>query len=66
MNERDREIMEILLEDEDMKYKVVVDNDCIFVEDIDKEDETIHIFENYGQELIVELFRYIGIDAEEC
>ena len=65
MNERDKKIMKILLEDKDNKYRVVVDNDCIIVVDTERE-ETIHNFWNYGQELIVELFKYIGIDAEEC
>ena len=65
MNERDKKIMKMLLEDKDNKYRVVVDNDCIIVVDTERE-ETIHNFWNYGQELIVELFKYIGIDAEEC
>ena len=65
MNERDKKIMKMLLEDKDNKYRVVADNDCIIVVDTERE-ETIHNFWNYGQELIVELFKYIGIDAEEC
>ena len=65
MNERDKKIMKMLLGDKDNKYRVFVDNDCIIVVDTERE-ETIHNFWNYGQELIVELFKYIGIDAEEC
>lgn len=65
MNERDKKIMKMLLEDKDNKYRVVVDNDCIIVVDTERE-EIIHNFWNYGQALIVELFKYIGIEAEEC
>ena len=65
MSEEDKNIMKMLLEDKNCRYNVIVDNDCIYVYDF-KTEEIIHTFETYGQALIVELFNYIGIDAEEC
>ena len=49
------------------KYHIAVDNDCISVDAyIEEEDwwESAYIFDNYGQDLIVQLFNYIGCKAD--
>ena len=45
------------------KYKIYVDNDCVFVDD-GGEDVAFH-FDGYGWQMLVDLFRYIGCNAEE-
>lgn len=65
MNSEDKRIMDMLIQDKNKKYRVIVDNDCICVEDIDKE-ENIHTFENFGYELIFQLFQYLNINVEMC
>lgn len=46
-------------------YKIVVDNDSIWVEDI-LNNVTIFEFRNYGQEFIIELLNELGYNAEGC
>lgn len=46
-------------------YKIVVDNDCIWIDDI-KEDECVFTFNYYGQDFIVELLNELGYNAEHC
>lgn len=45
-------------------YRIDVDNDAVFVTDIDI-DECVFEFESYGWQMVVELLRYIGCNAEE-
>lgn len=44
------------------RYSVEVDNDDIFLLDLDK-DEAVGDFRLYGQEMIVALLKYIGANA---
>ena len=50
------------------KYHISVDNDCISIDECidEKNDEwdSVYVFENYGQDLIVQLFNYIGCNAD--
>lgn len=65
MNGEGRRMMDMLIQDKGKKYKVIVDNDSVCIEDIAKE-ETIYEFEEYGYELIVEIFKHLGVNAEMC
>ncbi len=47
------------------EYVIRVDNDCVFVEDIEKM-ETAFEFNNWGWRLALDLFQYIGCNAEEA
>jgi len=68
MNIKDKEMMDKLIEDKGIKYKIYVDNDCIFV--LDKQykeyDERAIIYEftNYGWEFIIDLMEYLKLDCE--
>ena len=49
------------------EYHISVDNDCISIDMyLEKEDEwfSAFTFDNYGQDLIVQLFNYIGCYAD--
>ena len=50
------------------KYHISVDNDCISINECidEKNDEwhSVYVFDNYGQDLIVQLFNYIGCNAD--
>ena len=54
--------------DDNNKYHISVDNDCISIDEcIDEandEWDSVYVFENYGQDLIVQLFNYIGCNAD--
>lgn len=45
------------------EYKIVVDNDSIWVDNISKE-EYIFQFENYGVDFIVDVLRHLGCNVE--
>lgn len=47
------------------KYRISVDNDCVCVDkyENDSEYECVFTFDNYGQDLIVQLLNYIGCNA---
>ncbi|MBS7020382.1 MAG: hypothetical protein KH135_00715 [Firmicutes bacterium] len=45
------------------KYKIYVDNDMIFVEDVFTE-ESIYTFEYFDYDFIVQVLNYIGCNAE--
>lgn len=49
--------------EESEKYRIVVDNDCISVTDLEQ-DECVHTFSSYGYELALELLQYIGCNAD--
>ena len=46
-------------------YVIVVDNDYACVTDI-KSGDCVFGFENYGWQLALDLFQYIGCNAEEA
>ena len=45
-------------------YVIEVDNDCVFVTDIKKGD-CVFEFNNYGWQMLLDLLRLIGCNAEE-
>lgn len=45
------------------KYRIMIDNDSIFIDDMEKE-EFVFEFNNYGYELAKELLDYIGCNTE--
>ena len=47
------------------QYKLVVDNDSIWIDDV-SEEECVFSFSSYGEEFIVELMNYLGYNAEHC
>ena len=49
---------------ESNRYIVKVDNDDVFVEDTDT-NECVFTFNDYGMEIIVKLFRFMDVYAEE-
>lgn len=59
--------IELAIKDHD-KYRVSVDNDWISIDEcIDEENDewdSVCVFDNYGQDLIVQLFNYIGCYAD--
>lgn len=57
-----------LLKENPGKYKVVVDNDFVWVEDTDiyAEKGIVGDFSSYGDALIVALFEYMNISVEYC
>jgi len=64
MNKLEIKWLRIVKENPD-KYVIVVDNDCIWVNDI-VEKEYIFDFRNYGQDFIVELLNSLKYNAEYC
>ena len=47
------------------EYKIVVDNDSIWVDNISKE-ECVFQFENYGVDFIVDVLSHFGYNVEHC
>jgi len=47
------------------EYVIIVDNDCAFVVSL-KEQACVFDFGNYGWQLALDLFQYIGCNAEEA
>ena len=45
-------------------YRIDVDNDCVFVTDLHSGD-CVFEFNHYGWEMVLDLLRYIGCNAEE-
>ena len=50
------------------KYHISVDNDLISIDEcVDEENDewdSVFVFDNYGQDLLVQLFNYIGCYAD--
>ena len=46
-------------------YVIVVDNDSAFVTDI-KSGDCVFLFNHYGWKLALDLFLYLGCNAEEA
>lgn len=61
------EWLQLAIEDNN-KYRIAVDNDGVYImECIDEESgewDSVYVFDNYGQDLIVQLFNYIGCNAD--
>lgn len=47
------------------KYKIVIDNDSVWIDDIQTE-ECAFVFTSYGYEFIYALLNDMGINAEYC
>ena len=45
------------------KYKILVDNDAIFVEDL-KTEEAIFYFDDYGYHFVKNLFAFLGCNVD--
>lgn len=65
LNDQDKQILDTLIQDKGVKYAVVVDNDSVWVEDKEKH-ECIHDFREYGYHLLLQVFVYLGLDADYC
>lgn len=52
----------------DDRFIIIVDNDCAYVVDLTSGDcgKCVFEFEHYGWELALDLFQYIGCNAEEA
>ncbi len=48
------------------KYKIVIDNDSIWVDTTDDDPECVHIFNTYGYYFIHALLNDMGINADFC
>jgi hypothetical protein len=55
-----------LIKSDIKRYKIVVDNDNVWVEDQQKDDIIVGDFSSYGDELIISILEYIGISVEYC
>lgn len=73
---QEKEWIEKCKNDNSGRYEISVDNDCIWVsEKQDREEfedcdwvnhETVFEFNDYGQDFIVNLLKYIGCKADHC
>ena len=63
MNKRDKYWIEKCKEDQEGRYVIMVDNDCIYVWDFQK-DEEAYSFAEYGYHFALGLLRYIGCEAD--
>lgn len=66
LNIRDKNWLDTLVKDNGKEYKVIVDNDSAWVEYKNNEDGSIYEFQEYGYELALVLFQYLGIEADMC
>ena len=65
MPESDKQMLETLLQDKGKRYTVIIDNDCVSV--VDKEDEDFdYSFTEFGNYLLEQVFKHLGLDAEFC
>lgn len=48
------------------KYKIVIDNDSVWVETIEDDPECVYTFSSFGYEFIYGLLNDMGINAEMC
>ena len=63
MNEKDKYWIEKCKEDKQGRYIIMVDNDEIYVWDIEKDNEA-YSFTSYGYHFALELLRHIGCEAD--
>jgi hypothetical protein len=67
MNEKDKEMFKKLLEDKGNKYRVVIDNDSVWIEEKNNEEDPLfHNFNEFGYYLLQQILAELGIDAEMC
>lgn len=62
MNEKDIRWLENC-KSEPERYRIDIDNDCVFVTDLEQ-DDCVHTFGTYGYEFALELLQYIGCNAD--
>lgn len=67
LSEKEAEWLQLAIKNKD-KYHISVDNDCISIDEcVDEENDewdSVFIFNNYGYDLLVQLFNYIGCNAD--
>lgn len=67
LNKKEVEWLQLAIENNN-KYHIAVDNDCISIDEcVDEENDewdSVFVFDNYGYELLVQLFNYIGCNAD--
>lgn len=67
LSEQEVKWLRLAINDKD-KYHISVDNDCISIDEcVDEENDewdSVFIFDNYGYDLLVQLFNYIGCNAD--
>jgi hypothetical protein len=67
MNEKDKKMFEELIKDKGVKYRIVIDNDSVWVENKTDEDaDTVHNFDEFGYYLLKQVFEQLGLDADFC
>ena len=69
MDEESKKLMDLIMSDK-KRYAIVVDNDSVWVTDTTRdeevEDTTVGNFTESGYYLLVEVFQYMGLNAELC
>lgn len=66
MPEKDKQMLETLLRDKGQRFRVVIDNDSVWVEDKTNDDKEIHSFTEFGYYLLAQVFEHLGLDADFC
>ena len=70
MLDKDKKMLETLLKDKGKQYRVVIDNDSVWVEDKSKDEEiedvTVHKFTEFGYYLLQQVFEHLGLDTDFC
>ena len=65
MLDKDKRMLETLLQDKGKRYAVIIDNDCVSV--VDKENEDLDFsFTEFGYYLLQQVFEHLGLDADFC
>ena len=62
MTDLEKEWLAVCMRRKD-EYVIIVDNDEVFVQDI-KSGDTPFLFRHFGWEMVIDLLRYIGCNAE--
>lgn len=47
-------------------FKIVIDNDCVWVETVADKPEEVYTFNSYGYQFIYDLLNDMGINVEMC
>ena len=67
LSRKETEWLQLAIEDNN-KYHIAVDNDLVSIDEcIDEENDewdSVFVFDNYGQDLLVQLFNHIGCYAD--
>lgn len=64
-SKKDKELLFKVLTDKE-HFKIVVDNDDIWICSTDDDSDYYESFDYYGTEFIVNLLNTLGINAEHC